>query len=283
MNQRADGGLTLPSFKASWSSIDRSAEPAAFVRFLERVEGAPADESQAYRPLARLLRPDPGQRLLDIGCGLGGATRALARLVGPGGRAVGVDNSATMIAAARRRSTGMHLPVAYGVADAHRLPFADAAFDGGCSLGTFEVLGDPRRALAELVRVTRPGGRVAVSGPDLGSVVIDASDRALTRRLLRFICDRETNGWIGRQLPGLCREVGLAEIAVVPSTWVVTDYALATEVWLGPHLARAQATGVISPREAAAWCADLARRAAAGRFFLARTAFLVGGCKPQAS
>lgn len=279
MDWRGGRPESLPSFKASWSSIDRAADPAAFVRFLERFGGATTDDPRAYDPLAALLQPGPGQRILDVGCGLGGATRALALRVGTDGRAVGVDNSATIIAAARRVAV-RRLPVAYAVADAHSLPVADATFDGGCSLGTVEILADPRRALAELVRAVRPGGRVVVGGPDLGSTVIDADDRALTRRLLDFICDHETNGWIGRQLPGLCREAGLVDIAVEPSSWVVTDYALATDVWLGRHLARAQATGAVSPAEATAWQADLTRRAAAGRFFLARTAFLVAGRKP---
>ena len=277
MGQRPGGADALPSFKAAWGGVDRAADPAAFVRFLDRVaDDAAAGPAGADR-LAALLDPRPGQRLLDVGCGLGGATRALARLVGPTGRAVGVDNSATMIAAARARDARA---ATYGVADAHDLPFAAATFDGVCSLSTFEILGEPRRALAELARVARPGGRVVVGGPDLGSTMIDADDRALTRRLLDFVCDHETNGWIGRQLPGLCREVGLVDMAVEASTWIATDHALAWDVWLGRHLARALATGAVAPDEAAAWREDLARRAAAGRFFLARTAFLVAGRKP---
>src|SRR5690348_123015 len=72
-----------------------------------------------------LLDVHAGDDILDVGCGTGDDTRALAHLVGRSGRITGVDSSATMIAEARRRAAGLDLPVEYRVANAQHLPFAD--------------------------------------------------------------------------------------------------------------------------------------------------------------
>ena len=123
------------SFKGSWSNIDQMGDPTEFVRFMDALRPPEADTLQAYQSAVDLLQVVEGDHLLDVGCGTGGAVRALAQLVGSTGRVVGVDNSATMIAAARQRADGLGLSVEYQVADAHALPFADASFSGCYSGG----------------------------------------------------------------------------------------------------------------------------------------------------
>ena len=267
-------------FKQAWGAIDETEDPGYFVRYLDRFGGGDADDPARYGRYVELLQARAGQRLLDVGCGLGGLVRALGRVVGPGGRVVGVDNSATLLAEAGRRADGRDLPVEYRVADAHRLPFADGTFDGCCATGVFEVVADPRRALAELARVARPGGRVVVTVADFGTAATDATDRDVTRRIHDYWTDREANGWIGRQLPGLFREAGLAEVTVVPTTHLVPyatfSWILASTGWLE----RAQAAGVVTPAEVEAWLADLAERERAERFLNALTVFTVAGRKP---
>src|SRR5262249_56634022 len=120
-------------------------------------------------------------RIRDVGGGTGEAARAWAVRVGPAGRLVAVDNSATMVAEARARDRGAGRSVAYQVADAHVLPFADNAFDRCRAERIFSHLEDPARVAAELFRVTRPGGRVVVSAADQETLVVDGPDRALTR------------------------------------------------------------------------------------------------------
>ena len=135
---------------------------------------------------------------------------------------------------------------------------------------------DPFQAFAEFVRVVRPGGRVVVAEPDYGTVVVDATDRALTQRILAFRAETTRNGWIGRQLSGLAQQCGLVDVTIQPTTPVFTDWALASELF---GLQRA-AERVVSPVEAAAWIRDLEQRAATGRFFSAITVFVVSGSKP---
>ena len=82
-----------------------------------------------------------------------------------------------MVDEARRRG----LPTAT-VGDATSLPFPDDFFDGCWADRTFQHLADPHKALAELARVTRSGGRIVVVDPDYDTQVVDVADQALARR-----------------------------------------------------------------------------------------------------
>jgi arsenite methyltransferase len=113
--------------------------------------------------LIRALAVRPGDRVADIGCGPGESSLQVTRSTGA--RVIGVDLSSDSIATARTASerAGMEASVEFVVADAEALPFADGAVDGvlcECSLCTFP---DKERAAAELVRVLRQGGRLALA------------------------------------------------------------------------------------------------------------------------
>ena len=98
-----------------------------------------------------------GDRVLDVGCGTGNLTLALG--AAKVAAATGIDLSAPYVEYARRR-VAAHT-VAFEVGDALSLPYPDATFDCALSMLALDVLPDPFRALAEMNRVTRPGGTVA--------------------------------------------------------------------------------------------------------------------------
>jgi SAM-dependent methyltransferase len=106
--------------------------------------------------LADLAGVRSGQRVLDVGCGPGALTGELVRRLGPSGIAA-VDPSAPFVAAARARYPG----VAVHQASAERLPFADRSFDAALAQLVVHFMSDPVSGLAEMARVTRPGGLVA--------------------------------------------------------------------------------------------------------------------------
>ena len=113
-----------------------------------------------------LLLVQAGERVLELGCGAGGALVVLARAVGPTGRVVGLDLSPRMIrqAAARLRCAGLSERAELMVADASSIPCADASFDAVFAAFTLELFDTPEIpfVLAECRRVLRPTGRVAV-------------------------------------------------------------------------------------------------------------------------
>ncbi|WP_448581051.1 class I SAM-dependent methyltransferase [Thermaurantiacus sp.] len=106
------------------------------------------------------LAPMPGERVLDIGCGAGATSLALAEAVGPAGRVVGVDVSRPLLAIAERR--GAAVPnLRFVEADAQTHGFDHGGFDAAFSRFGVMFFADPVAALANIRVALRPGGRLA--------------------------------------------------------------------------------------------------------------------------
>lgn len=119
----------------------------------------PAIFDRLARRLVELAAIAPGERVLDVACGTGAVTRAAARRVGPDGEVVGVDVNDSMLAVAEASSDGIDLRQAEAV----DLPFPDDRFDVVTCQQAVQFLPDPVAGLAEMRRVTAPGGRVVFS------------------------------------------------------------------------------------------------------------------------
>lgn len=108
------------------------------------------------------LAPQPGERLIDIGCGCGHATLALARAVGPDGSVLGADISAPMLAVARDHAAAANLAnVRFIEADAQVFDFGEEQFDGVFSRFGVMFFEDAVAAFANLCGALKPGGRLA--------------------------------------------------------------------------------------------------------------------------
>jgi ubiquinone/menaquinone biosynthesis C-methylase UbiE len=120
---------------------------------------------RVYRQIVALAGVGDGDAVLDVGCSGGYLARKLASAVGPSGRVVGIDPSEAAIAYARRRAAGTEK---FTVGVAQRLEFPDAAFDAVTStLALHHVPARQRAAaLAEMHRVTKPGGRLLIADFD---------------------------------------------------------------------------------------------------------------------
>ena len=109
--------------------------------------------------LARLCRIDKDVSVLDVASGTGESACYLAEHTGA--RIVGIDISGRLIEKARRKAEQRNLKIEFRQADAHQLPFVDAAFD--CAVSECSVcLMDKEQALAEMARVVKPGGYVGI-------------------------------------------------------------------------------------------------------------------------
>jgi ubiquinone/menaquinone biosynthesis C-methylase UbiE len=133
--------------------------------------------------IARLLLGlGEGETVLDVACGPGNFSREFARAVGDDGLVVGIDASQTMLARGVEeiRATGPdNLALVRG--DATTLPFRDQAFDGACCFAALHLFAEPFPALDEMIRVLKPGGRIAI---------MTSIRRQLTLRPLKPVVER---------------------------------------------------------------------------------------------
>jgi SAM-dependent methyltransferase len=117
-----------------------------------------------FKPFEDMLvdsvAPGEGQRILDVGCGTGATTLALAARGGESGSCTGIDISEPMIATARSRADARRLPAQFIVADAQTHPFEDNSFDVVVSRFGVMFFDDPASAFANLRRATHSGGRL---------------------------------------------------------------------------------------------------------------------------
>ncbi len=139
--------------------------------------------SRSYKrhaPVVDLLAPQPGERLLDIGCGLG---QVLELSAARGAEVFGIDSSPSMVERARRKVP--HATIEVGPAE--EIPFPDDSFDIVTAVATFHHWADRDAGLAEAVRVLAPGGRLLIVEKDLtsgGEHGLSSSDAAILARRL---------------------------------------------------------------------------------------------------
>jgi ubiquinone/menaquinone biosynthesis C-methylase UbiE len=186
-----------------------------------------------------------------------------------------------VIEEARERSREGHPAVEFRQADAHAFPLADATFDACRVERTLQHVADPRRVVAEMVRVAKPGARIVAMEPDWGTIFVEGGGREATSALIRARADLITrHGWIGRALPGLLREAGLERVTPFAEVFQLTDLALARYLISFDESAEAaQAAGWLRPADYAAWLGALEAASARGTFFAGLVAFIVAGTK----
>jgi len=144
----------------------------------------------------------PGGTALDVGSGPGNVTASLGHAAGPDGLALGVDISEPMLARAVRSEAGSN--VGFIRADAQRLPLRDDTVDAVVSLAVLQLIPNPAAALAEMARVLRPGGRLAVMVPTAGS----------TARFWRLLPDVGAHIFDDDEIGDILEDNGFASVRV---------------------------------------------------------------------
>ncbi len=218
------------------------------------------------RQVVRALRPRKGMRVLDIAAGTGTSSVPIAAT---GAHVVAADFSPGMLAVGQERYRGIH-NLEFCEADATELPFADDSFDATtCSFGLRNVQ-DPQRALAELFRVTKPGGTIVLcefSHPPVAAVRVGYF--WYLRRVLPWIAglltgSRDSYEYFGESIEGWPKQQVLASW-LGAAGFVGVQYRNVTAGTVAIHRGRVPAvpangdalsTGVAAARPASAVTAD---------------------------
>lgn len=218
------------------------------------------DVAAQRRQVLQLLELQAGERILDIGSGPGLLALEIGEIVGPSGYVLGVDVSPHMIAMASKRCADKPW-IEFKTADAVCLPCPDSVFDVAVSTQVFEYINDVTKALKEVYRVLKPGGRLLILDTDWDSVVWHSGDRMRMNRILEAWNEHCRDPYLPRTLGRRLRveafqveKEGIIEI-------LNTEYSANTYSYgLIDFIARyVPDKGDITAEEATAWAEDLRR------------------------
>jgi arsenite methyltransferase len=221
------------------------------------------------------LGAQPGDRVLDAGCGPGFYVAETLERVGPEGSVVGVDASAPMLALSAKRCEG-HSNVEFHEGDVAALPVGDADFDRALSVQVLEYVADIPAALAELRRVLRPGGTVLLWDVDWATVSWHSEDPDRMERVLKGWDKHLTDPWLPRTLAARMREAGFEDVQLQGHAFATDD--VTEETYAGamvPLLA-----GYVGTDEAQEWAAEQRELQARGQAYFACIQFCFMGTKP---
>jgi SAM-dependent methyltransferase len=213
------------SRRRDFHSVNRTSDPHELVTYLDTVRGMEFFQEIKQRTL-QMMSVCVGDLAVDLGCGTGEDVCAIGAVVGPAGCAIGVDISSKMIETARQRAVAKHSRVIFVQADVVKLPFLDESIDAIRAERLLQYTRDADGAVAEIVRMVTPGGRIVSWEGDLDLFAIDAPDYEGSRVIQRLACDQFINGAIGHRVRRMCRAAGLIEVASTPLLYTITDREL---------------------------------------------------------
>lgn len=221
----------------------------------------------------------PGERAVDIGAGTGSEVQVLAAAVGPDGEALGVEPNAGLRAVAEQRAAEAGSAARFVDGDALALPLGDAEVDVVWCERVFQHLAEPERAAAEIARVLRPGGRVALLDTDWATTVLHPGEPTVVAALADCALAAAANPYAGRRLLGDLAAAGLV-VDDIGSQALIQDHRAVT--WplvrmLGEAALRRE---LITAEQRDALYADLEAAAAQGALHMSVTMFGVLAHRP---
>lgn len=259
-----------------WSNLDEDVQRAG--EYLDTTSGLEA--IQAYKRRShRLLELSPSDRVVDIGCGAGVDLGLLGETLGPDASIIGIDRSAPLIDQARQQSEGRP-NVSLHMGDALELPFADSTMDASRADRLLQHLEAPVRALKEMKRITKPGGRIGISEPNWATVQIVAPevDQSITRQVTKPELGSARHPRIGSRLYSIMGSSGLTDRVVDSVTVVFTELDTANDVLsLVERLETLERANELTAKQAQNWNEALENADSSGRFFASITGFTVVG------
>lgn len=230
-----------------------------------------------------MMRAREGQTVLDVGCGPASDTIALGKIVGINGRVVGVDHDPEMVKTANRRAeeAGVADHVEHLLTDGRELPFDDNRFDSCRSERVFQHVSDASKLLAEMIRVTKPGGYVVVADTDHSTHGTSTQCDDIDLRFRELALQVLNNPHVGRKLFRMMKLAGLEEVESNPVLLAWTDFDLWRPIAFDLGIPIGLKRGAWTQQEADHYEADLQQLHDQGAFYAHVGYVLTAGRKPE--
>jgi len=204
-----------PNREASLALGFRDVDTAAvgkLSRCLTYMDALPAFQ-QYKNTMIEMMRPQRGSITADLGCGLGFDVQRLAAMVGPEGRAIGIDASLTLISSARSTSGGLNT-VEFIQADIQHLPFGSGSLNSCKVDRTLQHVERPAAVLDEIFRTLCSGGTVVCAEPDWGTFAIDDAQHRIAQQIAKVWSEGFRNPRIGHELKDRLKEAGFVDVQI---------------------------------------------------------------------
>lgn len=252
----------------------------AGAQHLENIYLSP-DVVQQREQIFQLLNVKPGMQALDIGCGPGLTSLALALAVGDQGRVDAIDIAPPMLQLAARRCEDVK-QVAFHQADVLQLPFANGAFDVALATQVYEYVADLDAAFLELARVMKSGAQVLLVDTDWESCVWACRDETRMSRVMQGWSQHIPHPQLPRSLVQRLQAAGFAQVQVNTIPLINLSFS--------PHTFSGGMMGFIASfvgglpdygsQLVADWQADVSSMEEAGGYFFSLNRYVFTACKP---
>jgi arsenite methyltransferase len=243
----------------------------------EKLAATP-DMAGQRRALLEMLDLSAGQHVLDVGSGNGILVREMLEIVGPNGRVCGADSSEPMV----EMATAICPSGEFLKANATDLPFEDQSFDAVTASQLLCFVAEVDKALAEMFRVLRPGGRLVILDSDWGSLVWNTRHPSLMNRTIELLTGPYADAHVPRTLSRRLIEAGFriqerTAFAIVNWEPAPDTYAQQTVGFVESMMA---ASDAFTEKDWTTWIADQEATSRAGEYMFSLNRYLFRAERP---
>ena len=219
-----------------------------------------------------------GEKILDVGCGVGFLSYEIALQTGDYGRVKGIDQNSDMIRHANKRCENLR-NTEFSEANANDLPFPEESFDAACCTQVLLYVKDVAQVISGIKRVLKPAGRIIVVETDWRGVVLNSDYDSITRKIFSAWDATVSSPNLPVRLGPLLLNNGFCNIDVEPIPILNTEYTPSqfSHGMMNWITRNALKNGVITKEQSQKWMDDLDVKGESGNYFFCVNRFLFSG------
>ena len=216
-----------------------------------------------------------GEKILDVGCGVGFLSHEIAILTGDSGQVCGVDKNLEMIRHANKRCESLQ-NAEFSEANAEDLPFPEESFDAACCTQVLLYVNDVAQVLLEIKRILKPTGRIIIVETDWRGVVLNSDYDSITRKIFSAWDATVPSPNLPVRLGSLLLDNGFSNVNVEPIPILNTEYtpnhfSHGMMNWITRNALK---KGFITKEQFQKWMYDLDEKGESGNYFFCVNRFL---------